>query len=600
MVDFYLNDDDPKDTASPNPLQALVPVFLLAAILVIYWQVTDYGFINYRDNSFIINNPYVRNGLSVKGMAWSLETFSQGGWRPLIWLSHMLDCELYGLNPGLHHLTNFLLHATNVCLLFFILKRMTGTLWRSAFVAAVFAVHPLNVEPVAWIAERRVMLSAFFWLLILWSYVHYVGRAGLSRYLLCFALFILGLMTGPLVFTLPFLFLIIDYWPLRRLDLCLKADVSVSQERPIRRGSLLWEKAPFFISMAVFVTMAFLALGQEENSPIEDLPLQDRLTRIPVSYVACLGKILKPDPLAVVYLSPDTPTIWLAIGSAVFVLGISILAIRLWRRVPYLALGWFWYLATLTPIVTFGETDAWPIAADHFTYVPLIGIFIIMAWGFADMAKGMSYRRIILAFGAGLVLSSLMVLAWSQTRHWRNSLTLFGHAVRVSPQNPIAHNQLGFALARKGDFAEAIKHLNDTLQINPDDAETHTYLGLVMDEQGRFQEAIRHFSEALRSTPGYGKAHSSWGLALTRRGLHIEAIPHFREALKVDPDDAEIHNNLGVALYGLGQFEEALHHYTVALRIRPRYEDAHKNLAKLLWLTGGSSEGSTSTSPTAP
>jgi tetratricopeptide (TPR) repeat protein len=582
MIDLYLNDDDRKDAASLNPLQALVPVFLLAAILAIYWQVTDYGFINYRDNSFIIDNLYVRNGLSVKGTAWSLETSSQGGWRPLIWLSHMLDCELYGLNPGLHHLTNFLFHATNVCLLFFILKRMTGTLWRSAFVTAVFAVHPLNVEPVAWVAERRVVLSAFFWLLILWSYVHYVGRAGLARYLLCFALFILGLMTGPLVFSLPFLFLILDYWPLRRWGLCLNADVSVSQERPIRRCSLLWEKVPFFTFMAFFGTMAFLALGQEENSPIEVLPLQDRLTRIPVSYVACLGKVLKPDQLAVVYSSPDTPTIWLATGAGVLVLGISILAIRLLRRIPYLALGWFWYLTTLTPIVAFGETDTWPVAADNFTYVPIIGLFIIMAWGFADMGKGMSYRRIVLAFGAGVVLSSLMVLAWSQTRHWQNSLTLFGHAVKVSPKNPIARNQLGFALACQGRYPDAMSHLTEAIRLKTDYAEAHDNLGLVLYEQGRFQEAVGHFSEALRIDPRYAKAHARWAQALTRSGLFQEAIKHYLEALKINPEDAEAHNNLGVTLFGQGRLKEALYHYSAALRIRPDYGDAKKNRFVLL------------------
>jgi Tfp pilus assembly protein PilF len=582
MTDIYLNDDDRKDTASLSPLQALVPVFLLAAILVIYWQVTGYGFISYRDNSLIINNPYVRNGLSVKGTAWSLETSSQGGWRPLIWLSHMLDCELYGLNPGLHHLTNLLLHATNVCLLFFILKRMTGTLWRSAFVTAVFAVHPLNVEPVVWVAERRMVLSAFFWLLILWSYVHYVGRVGLARYLLCFALFVLGLMTGPLVLSLSFLFLIMDYWPLRRWGLCLNADVSVSQERPITRCSLLWEKVPFFTLMAVFGTMTFLALGQKENSPIEVLTLQDRLTRIFASYVACLGKVLKPGPLALVYSSPGTPTIWLATGAGVLVLGVSILAMRLLRRIPYLALGWFWYLITLTPIVVFGETDAWPVAADSFTYVPLIGISIIMAWWFADMAKGLSYRKVILALGAGLVLLSLTVIAWSQTKRWENSLTLFGHAVKVSPENPIAHNQLGFALACQGRYPDAMSHLTEAIRLRPNYAEAHDNLGLVLYEQGRFQEAVGHFSEASMINPRYAKAHAHWAQALTRSGLFQEAIRHYQEALEINPDDAEVHNNLGVALFALGRLQEAMYHYSAALQIRPDYGDAKKNRFILL------------------
>jgi len=328
--------------------------------------------------------------------------------------------------------------------------------------------------------------------------------------------------------------------------------------------------------------MAFLALGQEENSPIEILVLQDRLTRIPFYCVACLGKVLKPDPLAVVYSSLDAPEIWLVTGAVIFVLGISILAIRLWRRAPYFALGWFWFLATLTPIVTFGEADAMTVGADYLTYVPLIGIAIIMAWGFADMVKGMSCGRIVLSLGAGLVISTLMVLAWAQTRHWKNSLTLFGHAVRVSPENPIAHNQLGFALACQGRYPEAMSHFNDAIQLKPDYAEAHDNLGLVLYEQERFQEAVGHFSEAVRINPRHAKAHAHWAQALTRSGFLQEAIRHYLEALEINPDDAEAHNNLGVALFRQGKLQEAMYHYSAALQIRPDYGDAQKNRFVLL------------------
>jgi tetratricopeptide (TPR) repeat protein len=308
------------------------------------------------------------------------------------------------------------------------------------------------------------------------------------------------------------------------------------------------------------------------------------LARLPLFYVACLGKILWPQSLAVVYPSLDVSPAWLTVGAWVLVPGICVLGIWLRKREPYLAVGWFWYLAALTPAAVLWEAGARPDMADRFAYVPLIGVFISIAWGFAHMARGTRHGRIALCCGAGVVISGLMGLAWSQANRWQNSLTLFTHAVRVSPENPIGREQLGFALACQGKHAEAARQLTEALRLRPDYAEAHADLGLVLYEQDRFQEAIGHFSEALRIDPKCAAAHAYWALALTRNGLLQEAKRHYAEALRIRPDDAETHNNLGVVLYGEGRFREAAHHYSEALRIRPDYGDARKNLNNLMRL----------------
>lgn len=314
------------------------------------------------------------------------------------------------------------------------------------------------------------------------------------------------------------------------------------------------------------------------------LPQGIPLTRIPLFYAAGLGNILWPGSLAAAYPSLDAFPAWTAVGSALLAAAISIAAVWLLRRRPYVAVGWFWYLAALTPALAFPDWDAWPAMADRFTYVPLIGVAVTVAWGFAHALQGVKHGRVVLSVGAGAVLSILIGLAWSQASLWRNSMTLFAHAVEVSPDNAIGRSNLGFALFSQGKHAEAIQQLTEAIRLRPDYAQAHAHLGLALNEQARFQEAIAHFSEALRIDPRYADAHAFWALALTRNGLLQEAKRHYMEALRIDPGHAEAHNNLGVVLYGEGRLEDAVHHYSEALRIRPDYGDAQRNLDNLLKL----------------
>jgi protein O-mannosyl-transferase len=561
-----------KEAVFFGTLEAIVPFFLLVLNLLIFWQVTRHGFLNYLDDSFLVNNPHVRGGLSPEGAAWCFRIVEGGDWWPLAWLSHLLDFQLYGLNPGPHHLSGLFFHTVNSMLLFLFLRRATGARWPSAFAAVVFAVHPLNVECVAWVSERKTVLSAFFLFTSLWSYILYAEKPGPTRYVICLILFALGLMAGPVAKSLPLLLLIMDYWPLGRLRIKPKAGVVREGSRV---GHLFLEKIPFLVLAAFSIAMTFLLLRHGESPPLEVF-----LAKIPFYYVVCLWKILLPYPLSVLYQPSENVSVWMAAGSGLLVLCVSALVVLL-KRFPYLTAGWFWYLATLTTAIAVGEVPGWSAVPDRFAYVPLIGIIIIFAWGCSSAVKGLGHGRIPVSIGAGLLLSVMIVISWSHLRHWQNSLALFSHAVTVSPRNAVARNYLGFSLAREGKYPEAIDHLTEALQLNSDYVEAHVTLGLVLDAQGRFQEAIGHFSEALRIDPKCAKAHAHWAMALTRKGLLREAAKHYSEALRINPEDAEVHNNLGVTLYGEGRFEEAMHHYSEALRIRPGYADAKRNLNSL-------------------
>jgi protein O-mannosyl-transferase len=560
-----------KETALSGVLEAVVPLFLLALNLLIYWQVTRHSFLDYLDGPNLLNNPRMSSGLWPEGVAWCFRIVNGSDWKPLTWLSHMLDFHLYRLNSGSHHLTSLFFHTVNSILLFLFLRRATKTLWPSAFVAVVFAVHPLNVESVAWVSERKGVLGAFFLFADLWSYIRYIEKPGLFRYLVCLLLFALCLMAGPVAISLPLLLLILDYWPLGRLKFKTKGHLpALAEENGLAR--LVLEKAPFFALAAFSTAMTFSALRHGER-----LPLEISLARVPISYVVTLWKILLPYPLSALYQPFEYIPVWVAAGSGLMVLGVTALAVLL-RRFPYLVAGWFWYLATMTAVLAVGDGEGWSVMADHFAYVPLVGITLIIAWGFIRVAERLGYGMVPLFLGAGLLFLVMIVASRSQLRHWQNSLTLFSHAVEVTPKNAVARNYLGFTLARKGKPLEAIEQLTEALRLKPDYVDAHINLGLVFDEQGRFQEAVRHFSEALRVNPKSPEAHAQWGMALTRKGLLREAEKHYSEALRIDPENAEVHNNLGANLYGEGRYQEAMHHYSEALRIRPGYADARRNL----------------------
>ena len=567
-------------------LVLFISLFFIVATLVAFWQVRNHEFINLDDNVYITDNRHVQDGLTLEGVTWAFTAIHAGHWHPLTWLSHMLDCQIYGLKPGGHHLTNLAFHIANTLLLFFVLERMTGALWRSCFVAALFALHPLRVESVAWVAERKDVLSTFFWMLTMWAYIRYVERPKLHRYLLALLFFALGLMSKPTLVTLPFVLLLLDYWPLRRFQSSpLKMNPKSSSSKPKNNSDqmstvlrLIREKAPFLVPSAVLsILTAFAAQKAGAMISLEYYPLETRIINALVSYVSYISKMIWPRRLAIFYPYPETFPLWKVAGAVLLLSFLTFLAIRAARKYPYLAVGWFWYIGTLVPVIGLVQAGMQAMA-DRFTYVPLIGLFIMITWSVTDILGGWRYRRVVLSISAGILLSILMIVTRVQVQRWQNSITLFQHSLDVTANNYLIHTNLGNALAQHGKYQEAITHVTEALRIKPGLEVAHYNLGAILARQGKIQEALTHFVAALRIKPDYSEAHYSLGLAFAGQGKIQEAITHFAEAVRIKPDNAEAHNNLGVALVGQGKVQESIVHFTKAVEAKPDFAEAHINL----------------------
>ena len=556
-------------------LQLIVCLFLIVATLAVYWQVRNHDFVNYDDNHYVTDNRHVRSGLTWEGTIWAFTATHAGNWHPLTWLSHMLDCQIYGLNPGGHHVTGLLFHLMNTLLLFVVLKQMTGALWRAAFVSALFALHPLHVESVAWVAERKDVVSAFFWLITMWAYVRYVKSPVFSRYLLVLIFFALGLMAKPMVVTLPFVLLLMDYWPLGRLQ--LNSLSNLWGEKAGVRGAL-WEKVPLFAIAAVSSVITLVA--QQSGGAIASmhhLPIDVRMVNALVSYVSYIGKMIWPLKLAIFYPHPGMLPIWQAAGAGLLLVCISIFVIRAGRRAPYLAVGWLWYLGTLVPVIGFVQVGAQSMA-DRYTYLPLIGLFIMIAWGVADLAARWRYRSPALFVSTGVVLLAFMICTWLQAGHWKNSITLYEHTLDVSADNHLAHNNLGSALVEQGNLKDAIVHYSEAVRIQSEYLDAHFNLGVVLMRTGRLKEAMVHYFEAVRIKPDHAVAHYNLGWVLAEQGNFKQAISHYSRAVQIKPDYIDAHNNLGAALLRRKRFREAISHFSRVLQIKPDDADAHKNL----------------------
>lgn len=528
-----------------------------------YARVWQHGFVNLDDAQYVSDNPAVSGGLSARGLSWAFTTPHAGNWHPLTWLSHMLDVELYGMNAGPHHLTSLLLHVASALLLFGLLHRMTGALFRSAFVAALFALHPLHVESVAWVAERKDVLSTLFFLLTIRAYLAYVRRPRPSRYALVLVLFALGLMAKPMLVTLPFVLLLLDYWPLGRA--------------PSRR--LVVEKLPL-LALALASSVVTFLVQQQAGAVkgLDALPFDHRLANAVMAYAAYIGKMLWPVQLAAIYPYPASRSAWLVAAAAAGLIAVTVLTLRAARRHPYLPVGWLWYLGTLMPVIGLVQVGSQPMA-DRYTYVPLIGLFLIVAWGMPDLLARWPHRDLALGVAAGSVILGCALAARAQVRHWRNSVALWQHALEVTTENPRAHNNLGHALAREGRGREAIGYYTEAVRIKPDYAEAHNNIGYALADQGRVREAIAHYSEALRVLPDYAEAHNNLGVALAGEGNADGAIQHLSDAVRIEPGRAEAHNNLGAVLAGQGRLEDAIRHLAEAVELRPGYADARRNLA---------------------
>jgi len=457
--------------------------------------------------------------------------------------------------------------------LFLVLGRMTGALWKSAFVAALFALHPLNVDSVAWVAERKNVLSTFFWMLTMLTYAYYSKRPNPYKYLLTFFCFALGLLAKPMLVTLPFVLLLLDYWPLGRL----RSPTIPSAFR------LALEKVPFFVLSGVGIYLSASSVeGLGTVIPMELRPMELRVANALVSYVSYIGKMIWPQGLAIHYPYPDMVPTWKATCAGLFLVLVSLVVFPAIKRKPYLSVGWLWFLGTLVPVTGLVQVGLWPAMADRWAYVPLIGLFIMIAWGVCDLVTRWSHKETGLAITSAMLLSILAATTLLQLRYWANSISLFEHTLDVTANNVIVHNNLGMSLAKQGKTTEAIRHYSEALRINPNHAKAHNNLGNALDEQGRTDAAIDHYFEALRINPRYAEPHYNLGSVLADNGKISEAIDHFSEALRINPDYIEAHNNLGFVLVNEGRITEAISHFSEALRIKPRFAEAHNNLGFIM------------------
>ena len=562
---------------------AALCLVLAVITFAVFGQTAHHEFIGTDDPEYVYENPMVARGLTLQGMVWAFTRFHASNWHPLTWLSHMLDCQLYGLNPAGHHLTNVLLHTATVIALFLVLRQMTGALWRSAFVAAVFAIHPLRVESVAWVAERKDVLSGLFFMLTIGAYVRYVDECKVQSakckvfYLSVIMLFALGLMAKPMLVTLPVVLLLLDYWPLQRAE---------------SAGELALEKLPLLALSAVSCVLTLLAQAGAIQST-ETVPLPLRFGNALVTSMVYLGQMVWPAGLAMFHPYPQKGLpAWEVAVAGTLLAGFSVVAWKERRTQPWLLVGWAWYVVMLLPVVGIIQVGA-QAHVDRYTYLPQIGIYVAVTWLLAEWGvrwlQHGPFRAALGSLMAGII-AVLMVCAWKQTAHWQNNETLWTRSLACTTGNAVAHLNLGTTFLEKGAVDDAITQYQEALQINPNYAEAHFNLGNALRKKGRMEEAITQYQAALQIKPGYAEARANLGFALLQTGGTDEAITQYQAALQINPNYAEAHVNLGNALVQKGKMDEAITQYQEALQIKPDDEAAHVSLGILLAQTGRAGE----------
>jgi Tfp pilus assembly protein PilF len=627
------------EVRSNNSRAAFLALILALATLILFGPVIYCDFVNFDDPDYVLGNPIVQRGLTVEGASWALRTGHAFNWHPMTWISHMADCQLYGIKPGGPHLTNLLFHIGNTVLLFLLLKRMTGALWRSALVAALFALHPLRLESVAWVCERKDVLSGFFWMLTLWAYARYAGgktpnsktqnpksTAGTSRntqhetryYFLSLFFFALGLMSKPMLVTLPFVLLLLDVWPLGRMS----REASVERRGPKKSarslaGSrlstfdsrLIFEKIPFFALAALSSLVTFLV--QRNQGAVEHLDVlgfAPRLANALISYVRYSAKLFWPVDLSVYYPYPDNWPVWQVTVAGLLLLLVSIAVIGQWRRRPYLAVGWFWFVGTLVPVIGLVQVGTQSMA-DRYTYLPMIGLLLTVVWGVAELAeKNLPSPKVFLGLAAAAAVAGIMVMTAAQLPAWRNSQTLFEHALNADSNNVVAHVMLGNTFEEKGQFDQAALHYKEAARIKPYFAEVHYNLGNLLAHQRKFDEAVAEFEQALQLRPDAADTLYNVSMVFIMQGKREQAIASLTRFLQVRPDEpnglhelttalglqgkfaeafdcisrgvnsnpenAILRNDFGHVLFAQNKWEEATAQYATAARLDPSYPEA--------------------------
>jgi len=581
MKNLLMKDNNATDMPNKRHFY-IICLFLVVATLAVYWQVLDNDFVHYDDDAYVTENLRVQKGVTFDNLTWAATSSLASNWHPLTWISHMIDCQFYGLNPKGHHLTSLLFHVANTLLLLLIFVRMTGALWQSSLVAALFALHPLHVESVAWVAERKDVLSTFFMMLTLWVYTIYVKKGGVRRYLLVVLFFVLGLMSKPMLVTLPFVLLMLDFWPLGRLGLIRDTRNEVTGQHTDERPNifrLVLEKVPFFALAVGSSIVTFIV--QERGGAVKLLEMYSIQTRIINAFVAYMEYIVNmvwPVKLAVLYPHPgNSLPIWKGVVTGLVMVLITVLVIRKARKIPYLAVGWFWYIVTLIPVIGIVQVGSQAMA-DRYTYITLIGLFVIIAWGANDLLSKWLRRKIWLGTLAAIILPVLIVLTWKQVQYWEDSITLYKHTLKHTSNNFIIYNNLGKVYNDSGKYKEAIEAYKQSTRIAPDYAMAHSNLGVSYNDLGKYKEAIEACRKAIWINPDYAKAYFNLSVAYGESGKYKEAIEACRKAIEIDPDYAMAHSNLGVAYGVLGMYKEAIEKFKQAIEIDPDDVMAHSNL----------------------
>jgi Tfp pilus assembly protein PilF len=615
-----------KINISPDKQKLIVYLILIVVTLTVFWQVNQYDFVNFDDNRYVTENSRIQSGITLDGFRWAFSTKYLGLWNPLVWLSLMFDYQLHGLNAGGYHLTNLILHVMSALLLFWLFNRMTGAIWKSAFVAALFALHPLHVESVAWIAERKDVLSAFFWMLTLCLYVYYTEKPVIRRYLLVLLCFACALMSKPMVITLPIVMILLDYWPLDRLQsrkivTNMPEVISVSTNQGKKKNKLeketlkknispprvwklsepriagiipLWqlrEKIPFFILSVVLVIITLYNPNTPDmmNSPdLKWFPFISRLANAPVAFVTYLEKTFWPHDMAIFYPFPSQIPAWQVIGAFLLILVISAAVIVMIKRLPYLFTGWMWFGITIAPVIGIIQVSlSAPYAmADRYHYLPSIGLAVMMAWGVPDLLKKWNYRKEILLASSALSILCLSIIAWTQVGYWQNSITLFDHTLKVTDNNWLAYNNRGFAYNILGNYRQTIEDCDRAIEIKPDYAEAYYNRGVAYNGLGNYRQAIEDFSRAIEIKPDFADYYNNRGAAYVGLGNYKQAIDDYDRAIEIKPGFAEAYYNRGAAYNGLGNYRQAIEDFSRAIEIKPGYTNAYNNRA-LVYLNQG-------------
>jgi tetratricopeptide (TPR) repeat protein len=603
----------------PDHLRERGPICLIlaAAIALVFWPVGAFEFVNYDDPDYVSANPHVQAGVTWENVVWAFTTGHASNWHPLTWLSHMMDWQFFGQNPGAQHLVSAGFHALNVVLLFLVLRRMTDAHWRSALVAALFGLHPLRAESVAWISERKDVLSGFFLLLTMAAYCRYVESSERARnpglslpdppqnssapkattkkgpkfprgkpqpsdpgkpsptrvwYSISLVCFALGLMSKPMLVTLPFCLLLLDYWPLERFRL--------ERQDAQKLMVLMVEKVPFFL-LAIGSSLVTFLVQRSGGAVSTSLALPARLANALVSYTRYLGKTLWPEKLSVLYPHPGHWPAWQVMGSGIILAIIVVLAILWARQRPYVPVGWFWFLGTLVPVIGLVQVGVQSMA-DRYSYVPSIGLFVLLVWGVAEFAEYRPAAQPALGVAAVASVLACACITANQIRFWHDSEALFQRAIEVTPNNYLAYNNLGFDLSAKGRFREAKENYAKSIAINPQYPDALNNMGFALAGEKNYVQAIPYYEAALRVSPRQPEVHNNLGNALSELGRLDESIEQYLIVLREQPEHADAHNNLGIALAMQGKLPEAETHFREAIRLKPKYASAHGNLGNAL------------------